>query len=605
MLFCLVSWILLAISGAAVGSAILAITRSSVFAHFGDRMITATWLGVLVLGSTLLGLSVILPLSPAVGFGLLAILTIVAVSSNAVRRDLKISLQYLASSVVLSLGTLAVIAALNATRWVEAFDTGFYHYQLTRWLSEYGTVRGLALLHVRFGFSSSWFALAAPFDFGPFRGRICGVFGGLAILLSLLHFALAVSRILQHRADRADWFLAGGYILIFAICFTWAFEVSLSPDVPAWVLTLLVGWLMLFAGRARLPTESRPSPSYSSILPLILALGATTVKLSAAPIVVVVGIFYWLNSSAKWSARLVSGCIGGLLVVPMCAASVVSSGCPFFPNSLLCLDVPWGIGKVGAQITAAGINDFAQWGGPTPSGATARDWMLPWILHLDKLALVSFCVICLLGFVAARGWRVHKSFLFVLGLVLGGTVFVSVTAPNPRFGAGYLSLYPALFLAAVGPDLEGWAHRRFVYTGRLKRLTSPAYVVVGLAGLVAIQGSLGELRLRRAVEGLKYVQMPADSNLLNRLLLPPALAKSTGDLVIEKNRRVDRVARLQLTTERSHGIEYRRPGFGQCWAATLPCLHAPLEGDVRLRFPNNGLGSGFARSANLDNASTQ
>jgi len=107
---------------------------------------------------------------------------------------------YLTRPIALSLAVLAVVVALNSTRFVEAYDTGLYHYPLTRWLSSYGTVRGLALIHFRFGFSSSWFALAAPFDFGPLQGRIASLLGGFAALLCLSHLALAVSRIFERRA---------------------------------------------------------------------------------------------------------------------------------------------------------------------------------------------------------------------------------------------------------------------------------------------------------------------------------------------------------------------------------------------------------------------
>jgi hypothetical protein len=166
---------------------------------------------LLTFASTLLGVSIFLPLRPGISFVLLGSMTALAAGIKSARTRLKIPAACLNKSAFAGIGILAVIAALSSTRLVRAFDTGLYHYQIVRWLSEYGTVRGLALLHFRFGFSSSWFALAAPFDFGPFQGRISGLFGGLAIFLAVLHFALAVSRILQRRAERADWFLAGGY----------------------------------------------------------------------------------------------------------------------------------------------------------------------------------------------------------------------------------------------------------------------------------------------------------------------------------------------------------------------------------------------------------
>jgi hypothetical protein len=603
MLFYLASWIILLVCGAAVGNVVLVITKSSAFAHFGDRMITAAWLGLLTVASVFLGLSLVLPLSPVIGLGLLTAFTAGALSIRAVRQDFRTSLQYLTTLAGLGIGVLAAICALSSTRLVEVYDTGFYHYQLTRWLAEYGTIRGLGLLHIVLGYSSSWFALAAPFDFGPFQGRVAGLLGGLAIFLAFLHFALAVSRIIRRRAEREDWFLTGGYIVIFGVCLSWAFEVSMSPDVPSWILTFLVGWLMLVTSHSG--ESSVKGSDDSAILPLIVALGAGAIKLSIGPALVISGIFYWVKSSAKWNVRVVAACLAGFLLVPKAASGVVSAGCPFFPSPLLCTNVPWGLGVATARLTSTNVRDFARWGGQEPPWADNWNWMLPWISHLDRLVLVSFCVICLLGFVVVRGWRADRSFLYVLVLMLGGTAFLFFTAPNPRFGAGYLALYPALCLAAVGSRFEDLIHR-----GTLGARCPPtpgraiAYVLVVVATLVATEAGIREIKLRKELRNSINLHLPADAGLPSRLLLPPALARSEGDLVIVKNRRFDLLENLDIVTEQSNGIEYHRPRESdQCWGIALPCLVRPLERDIVLRSPDEGLRSGFMRSRNLGNLS--
>jgi hypothetical protein len=604
MLFYLVSWILLITSGAVVGSAILAIINSSAFTHFGDRIITATWLGLLTIAAILLGLSVVLPLSPIAGFCVLAVLTTVAMSSKAVRQDFRTLRSLGTRSVILSLGILAALAALSSTRVVEAYDTGLYHYQLTRWLAEYGTIPGLSLIHIVFGFSSSWFALAAPFDFGPFQGRVAALLGGLAIFLCLVHFALAVSRIIQRRAGRADWFLVGGYIVILGVSLSWAFEVSLAPDVPSWILAMLVAWLMLLTHPSGHRDGSASVRDGSAILPFVLAVGAAAVKLSAGPAVLVALLFYWLNSTAKWSTRLITPAVVGLLLIPKAATGVVSSGCPFFPNPLMCVNVPWGMGSAAARVASENIRDWARWSGPEPSWADNWNWMLPWISHLDRLALISLCVICFLGFVAARGWRADKSLLYVLGLALFGTVFLFVTAPNPRFGAGYLALYPALFLAAIGPRLWEFLSSSFAESKPKASFSALAYALIAMALLFAGDAGLRELRLRRELRSVANLRMPTGSGLWNRLLLPPVLPRSEGDLIIIKNRRMDLLEPLNLTSERAHGIDYVRPKEGdQCWGVSIPCLPRALEGDVVLRSPNDGLRSGFTHAGTLDKVS--
>jgi hypothetical protein len=600
MLLFLASWALLTVGAVMVGSAILAIGKDPVFHHFGDRVITATWLGLLTFATTLLGLSIFLPLRPGISFTLLALMTALAGCNKRARDLLKFPAVYRTNSVITGIGILAAIAALNSTRLVQLVDTGLYHYPLVRWLSDYGTVAGLALINSGFGSSSSWFALAAPFDFGPFQGRISGLLDGLAIFLSLLHFTLAAFRIIQRRADRADWFLAGGYPLIFLVCFGWAFEVSLSPDVPVWILTLIIGWLMLIAGRPGLVKDPESRSDHGSILPLILAFGAMSIKLNAAPAVALAGLFFWFNSVWKWNTRLVIGAMAGLAAVPFFVANITSSGCPLYPSSHMCLDVPWGVGNKAVQLFAEAVRNFSRWGGPIPPGATARSWVPTWISQTDKLVLLPFSAACLLGFGTARGWRRGRPFLWVLALSLAGIAFVFTTAPNPRFAVGYLTICPALFVSVVGPELDGLIRSHFMSRYKLTRSISLASLLIGVGGLLALQGGVSELKVRLKIDKFKKLQTPLESRSWNRILLPPGLPKSPGDIMVIKNRKLDRVENLQLALERSNGIEYWRPlGGDQCWAVALPCLPTPLEGDVRLRHPDNGLRSGFIRTTDF------
>ena len=46
----------------------------------------------------------------------------------------------------------------------DFYDTALYHQQYVNWLTQYGFVKGLALIYFRFAWPSSVFALAAPFN---------------------------------------------------------------------------------------------------------------------------------------------------------------------------------------------------------------------------------------------------------------------------------------------------------------------------------------------------------------------------------------------------------------------------------------------------------
>jgi len=600
MLLYLICWTILIASGGAIGCAVLAIAEGASFIHFGDRVIAATWLGVLILGAALLGLSVIVPLSPFVGVGVIAVLAVVAFLFRSVRQDFATAFRLLTKPVAFALAVLAAAVALNATRFVEAYDTGLYHYPLTRWLATFGTVRGLALIHFRFGFSSSWFALDAPFDAGAFQGRMAALLGGLASFLCLAHLAVAIWRIAQRRAARADWFLAGGYTFILVVCFAWSFEVSLSPDVPVWILTLLVGWLMLLAR----PDEAERSAGsgLSATVVLIAAVCAMTLKPSAAAIVAIAGLFFLFSSRQTWPVRLLQGAAASVIVVPMLAANIASSGCPLYPSPAGCLAVPWGVGKAGARDIAAGIAEWGRWReAETAVGVPAGNWMASWFTQPDKLALVAFCTICLVGFLVARGWRAGRGVLFALALAVFGTAFLMMNAPNPRFGVGYFALFPALLFAAVGPKIQNAIGS---WLSKLSGVNRLAYGLVAIAVVVAAHAQIREHRLMRSVNGANNAQMAEDASLAHRVLLPPALATAPGDLAITKNRKLSRVGPLELVSDTTNGIDYREPkDRDQCWGAALPCVPAQLDSDVSLRVPSEGIRSGFVHSTKLGDVS--
>ena len=50
-------------------------------------------------------------------------------------------------------------------------DTDSYHIQAVKWIQEYGSVPGIANLHLRFGFNSSWFISIALFSYPSSKWR--------------------------------------------------------------------------------------------------------------------------------------------------------------------------------------------------------------------------------------------------------------------------------------------------------------------------------------------------------------------------------------------------------------------------------------------------
>lgn len=196
---------------------------------------------------------------------------------------------------------------------ITYFDADLYHFQNIKWLSEYGAEAGVGIVHDRFDFTPAWFALAAPFDAGPFEMRAAAVADGFTLLVACLHALVCVRR-----------------------C----------------------------ASGARL-------------IPLLLAAGAVGVKLNALPLLVVACVYYVAGGGLTVRRVLSASGAVTLLLLPALAHRVVVSGCPLYPSKVLCLDVPWAVGVRQAELHTRAIREWARWEGTGLPWADGWGWVVP------------------------------------------------------------------------------------------------------------------------------------------------------------------------------------------------------------------------------------
>lgn len=124
-------------------------------------------------------------------------LSLLSLLSRQCRAQVKTHLKSLNLSIVLGCIVLFFIISLIGIQQVIWADTGLYHTGAIKWMAQYGLVKGLALLQIRYGLVSSWFCLAAPFHFWIFEGRMYSFFGTFCLLISILHLSISFSRMLQ------------------------------------------------------------------------------------------------------------------------------------------------------------------------------------------------------------------------------------------------------------------------------------------------------------------------------------------------------------------------------------------------------------------------
>ena len=586
MFYLIFGWLLLGLLSSVTGDLLLSNVdpRNSAFSN-RDRSLISLWLGVGTLSLSLLSISLVTPITPAVGLALAALVFAV----GAFRKQFgAIGWHWTTRQLVIFTLTIVGVAAW-CNRPIVWLDTGYYHYSLVQWLGTYGTVPGLALLFNNLGFTSSWFALATPFNPVMLAGKALALTNGFAFLLLLGQSYTGLVG-LQGPRRLADFFnVACCALLIPLILFLDPLSKILrspSPDLPVTILVGVIAWVILLLSPQ--PTSTKPIAIHQTAIdrtsgrvtirsiPWALALIAVTFKLIALPLLPVTFLFaIWRQSYSAW-LRTIS--IGLLILSPMVLGNLITSGCPLFPSHTLCLNLPWTptIATLdGAAITTHG---WTTWHGTPPAGANPWLWSIgQWFMTSSKekitalgiglgLLVASWMVIrSLMGQKTGQNIRHRGGDLWVCGIGVVGLAFIMATSPFFRFSAPYIVVLLAIGMARL-LDAK-WGKRRL--SGSLNsdlhhRISKPA-LIASLA-LVALCISLER----------------------RNLFFPPSMSFSSIWLRKETN-----------------GIVYRSPKSGDvvqekvahkdmCWTAEIPCSYG-ISSDIHLRDPARGVGGGFVR----------
>ena len=593
MIAMLTVWVVLAAVTLPVGLFLVALTGEAKPRGPIERDVTvALWIGLFAQSVLLLLLAVAAPLYP---WGCLAMPVAAVLAGIARRHDLAALIRKLIALPRVAPAAIIVLAAAVAfvsTSRISNYDSALYHIQFMRWLARDGLVPGLGLLHIRLGIPSSWFALAAAFDAGPLQGRMAAAVNGYAVLLIGMQTSLCLTRILIRDERAGDWLLAVGCGLLLFYALWTDTAVSASPDLPVAAATVLIGWVM---------AANNESYGHQSAATCMLLAGfGVGLKLSAAPLLVVAALYgLWHLRASPRRLVMPTAAIAVILGVSA-AASIILSGCPAFPETVACLDVPWTITPTEAARFRDGITYFARWYASPVTGTGPWDWVLPYFLHPGnrlnppllllalaslgtELAIPSLRRRALLG---AGGW--------ILALGLADLVFVMINAPDTRFAVGAIALIFAQAWASVIAALRTRTAAAPLVPGR--RDASKALLVFALLGGAGIVG-FRVLAVDRVVATrwalhpyAAVLAVDLRSPMTERWLFPPTLPVRYG-VTRTRDGHV-----LALQTASRGDVPYGKPPLGdQCWGTAEPCTPAATAA-FRLRRPNLGLAGGFVRA---------
>lgn len=589
MIYFIAIWTLLSVICWVIGTSVLNALNAPEGTNWRLRAIAALWLGTIILAVTLLGVSLALPLSPLVG-GAIAVCGVgIALLSSPTREELKAMRARFSGSLLLGYFAIAALVAALMAKQVTWFDTGLYHFGSIRWMEKYGAVPGLALINSKFGFISSWFALAAPLNPESLGSHVTAVTNGFVLLLAILQLGASLARILKGESNLADKsnviFLAIAIFLMRFTTFMSAISISPSPDIPVIILTGMVAWTMLLMASNDTACLFTANPRTDArAIPLILATGAVTIKLSALPLLCIAWLFYLFDEPDKIAANLESeplprlrkansiralvertikgSAIAGVLLLPMAIVGFVTSGCPLYPSTLMCLNFPWSIPIARTVEERTAINGWMSWFEPPPAGENQWFWLLKewWNLaNFNKIMIIAIVLSIAIAIYLFKTVRFQeiRPFIWLFALAGSGIVYIMTQAPLIRFGLGYFIAIPALLVAIIWDRID---YRFLAQWGRNIKNRLPNNQIGLLSLLLVSFATVGIL----------------GNNMRDSLLIPPELPRS------------------KIFEKKVNEIDYFLPvDPPKCWAATLPCAPEEISPTVRLRNPARGFDAGF------------
>ncbi len=367
-----------------------------------------------------------------------------------------------------------LVMAYGASHGFMHYDSDLYHAQAIRWIEEYGVVKGLGNLHVRFAYNSAAFPVSALYSFRFLGGQSYHVMSGFFALL------LAWQCVDIKNLFRRGHLVISDFARLVAIYYLFnIFDEMVSP-ASDYFLSTIVFYIIICV----LDMYVRHEHSYVPyILLALLGVFAITIKLSAAPMILltiipVVKLFSG-RTKEKMHAFWIAVALGFLIALPFLIRNVVISGWLLYPVTFLDLfNFKWKIPKGLAQYDAIeiktfgrGYNDVA-----TFKDVTFGEWVPNWFRSIGGinkimliLAIVSVVVYLayLIYFIVAASGKKDQGkdgkvfditkrsmldtadFLTIGGALTGCLLFWFFSAPLIRYGVVYVWLTPAVILGRM------------------------------------------------------------------------------------------------------------------------------------------------------------
>lgn len=322
------------------------------------------------------------------------------------------------------------------------YDSDLYHAQSIRWIEEYGIVKGLGNIHVRFAYNSSIFALSALYSMRDLAGQSLHTVNGLIALLLSIELLEGFKR----RFALSDFARLGAFYYLTLI---YRDIVSPASDycVMCLVFYIVIRWLSYLEAE-----ENRIAP-YGLLC--VMCVYGVTLKLTAGVLLVLlIKPAYVLLKERRCKEIAVFFVTGLFVLVPWVVRTALISGYLLYPFPALdVLNVDWKIDAASAALDAAEIKTWGRGlNNAALVGLSIDEWFPNWfqttlpatgkLLILADMACIAVCVGIgvrwLIKAVRKENVRDRANCFLVLAAVAASYLFWQLSAPLLRYGYAYV-----------------------------------------------------------------------------------------------------------------------------------------------------------------------
>jgi len=361
-------------------------------------------------------------------------------------------------SEIILIVVLLIYLSFIPFNWAHHYDAGYYYLPSIKWLRESTVPFGLANLFGILGYNPSWFTVAAIVETPLFIKK-----SPLFITNALMMFFYGSAALLTFLEKiRAKKILLSDYFLIFALI-PWLIRTrsnmaSMAPDLPAMLITLFVTYLLIRC------FEEKENNYFYFFNSIIFSVFAVTIRVSTFPILIgsILSLVYYAafirkNFYLPNSGKIIfkSSIFYKSLVIPSLMVlitwiirGIIISGCIAYPSKLGYFEnLQW------STNTGVDLKYIISWarGGlhSSPSEVLGNwKWFKPWVIRFiksgDKIILLIIIVGLLLLITAIirknflNNNKYYSSFFIPLIISFSGIMFWFFSAPEPRYGYGFL-----------------------------------------------------------------------------------------------------------------------------------------------------------------------